>query len=68
VGCPPTRTARPIRGIAAQWHPLEKWSAPPIGYNPSLLRPSTGDPCGRNTPDANVLRLVEVPTTYGRYD
>jgi uroporphyrinogen decarboxylase len=28
---------------------------------------STGDQCGRDTPDANLFALVEVAKTYGRY-
>lgn len=28
---------------------------------------STGDQCGRDTPDENILKLVEVAQTYGRY-
>jgi uroporphyrinogen decarboxylase len=28
---------------------------------------STGDQCGRDTPDANIHRMVEVARTYGRY-
>lgn len=28
---------------------------------------STGDQCGRDTPDENIFKLVEVATTYGRY-
>jgi len=28
---------------------------------------STGDQCGRDTPDANVFRLVETARKYGRY-
>jgi len=28
---------------------------------------STGDQCGRDTPDANIRKLVEVCQTYGRY-
>lgn len=28
---------------------------------------STGDQCGRDTPDANIFKLVEVACTYGRY-
>lgn len=28
---------------------------------------STGDQCGRDTPDANLFKLVEVAKTYGRY-
>jgi uroporphyrinogen decarboxylase len=28
---------------------------------------STGDQCGRDTPDANLFKLVEVARTYGRY-
>ena len=29
---------------------------------------STGDQCGRDTPDANILKAIEVVKTYGRYD
>lgn len=29
---------------------------------------STGDQCGRDTPDENLFALVEVCETYGRYD
>lgn len=28
---------------------------------------STGDQCGRDTPDENIFKLVEVAKTYGRY-
>jgi uroporphyrinogen decarboxylase len=28
---------------------------------------STGDQCGRDTPDANIFKLVEVAQTYGSY-
>jgi len=28
---------------------------------------STGDQCGRDTPDENIFRLVEVAKRYGRY-
>jgi uroporphyrinogen decarboxylase len=28
---------------------------------------STGDQCGRDTPDANIFKLAEVAQTYGRY-
>ena len=28
---------------------------------------STGDQCGRDTPDANLYKLVEVARTYGQY-
>lgn len=28
---------------------------------------STGDQCGRDTPDANIFKLIEVARTYGRY-
>ncbi len=28
---------------------------------------STGDQCGRDTPDANIFKLVEVAQTYGWY-
>jgi uroporphyrinogen decarboxylase len=29
---------------------------------------STGDQCGRDTPDENIFELVKVARTYGRYD
>ena len=29
---------------------------------------STGDQCGRDTPEENIFKLVEVAKTYGRYD
>ena len=29
---------------------------------------STGDQCGRDTPDANLFALVETARRYGRYD
>jgi uroporphyrinogen decarboxylase len=35
VGDPPTVTVKPIGDIV--WPLLEKWFAPPVGYNPSLL-------------------------------
>lgn len=28
---------------------------------------STGDQCGRDTPDDNIFKLIEVARTYGRY-
>jgi len=28
---------------------------------------STGDPCGRDTPDENLLAMVHTARTYGRY-
>ena len=28
---------------------------------------STGDQCGRDTPDANIRAMVETARTYGRY-
>jgi uroporphyrinogen decarboxylase len=28
---------------------------------------STGDQCGRDTPHANLFKMVEVAKTYGRY-
>jgi len=33
----PTRTGRPVVDIEAQWPLLEKFFAPPVGYNPALL-------------------------------
>lgn len=34
----PTRTGRPCSDIEADWPLLEKFFAPPVGYNPSLLK------------------------------
>ena len=28
---------------------------------------STGDQCGRDTPHANLFKMVEVAKTYGKY-
>jgi len=28
---------------------------------------SSGDQCARDTPDANLFKLVEVAQTYGKY-
>lgn len=36
------------------------------GYNGGFIL-STGDQCGRDTPDANIFKLVEVAKTYGKY-
>ncbi len=38
VADPPWRTHKPIHDIEAQWDLLEKFFAPPVGYNPDLLR------------------------------
>lgn len=37
-GDPPTVTEKPIEDLEARWDLVEKWMAPPLGYNPSLLR------------------------------
>lgn len=37
-GDPPTVTDKPIEDLEERWDLLEKWMAPPVGYNPSLLR------------------------------
>lgn len=37
VADPPIPTGPPISDIEAMWPLLEKWYAPPVGYNPSLL-------------------------------
>ena len=29
---------------------------------------STGDQCGRDTPDENIFKMVEVCKEYGRYE
>jgi uroporphyrinogen decarboxylase len=34
---PPTVTEKPIEDLEARWDLVEKWLAPPVGYNPSLL-------------------------------
>jgi hypothetical protein len=37
VADPPTTTGKPFYDIEEQWPLIEKWCAPPVGYNPSLL-------------------------------
>jgi uroporphyrinogen decarboxylase len=37
IGDSPTRTRRPMKDIEQDWTLIEKWFAPPTGYNPSLL-------------------------------
>jgi uroporphyrinogen decarboxylase len=34
----PTPTEKPLRDIEADWELIEKWFAPPIGYNPVMFR------------------------------
>jgi len=38
VADPPTVTRRPVLDIEESWPLLERWFAPPVGCNPSLLR------------------------------
>ncbi len=38
VADPPTWTYKPVQNIAKDWKVIEKLLAPPVGYNPSLLR------------------------------
>ena len=37
-----------------------------VGYDGGFIL-STGDQCGRDTPDANLFKIVEVAKTYGVY-
>lgn len=37
-----------------------------VGYDGGFIL-STGDQCGRDTPDANIFKMVEVAKTYGKY-
>jgi len=37
-----------------------------VGYDGGFIL-STGDQCGRDTPDANLFKMVEVAKTYGKY-
>jgi len=37
-----------------------------VGYDGGFIL-STGDQCGRDTPDANLFKMAEVAKTYGRY-
>jgi uroporphyrinogen decarboxylase len=41
---------------------------PSSGQTPGRFILSTGDQCGRDTPDANLHAMVEIARTYGRYD
>lgn len=36
------------------------------GYNGGFIL-STGDQCGRDTPEANIFKMVETAKTYGKY-
>lgn len=38
IADPPTATEKPIKVIERDWDLIERWFAPPVGYNPSLLR------------------------------
>ncbi|MCG3179644.1 MAG: hypothetical protein BIFFINMI_01985 [Phycisphaerae bacterium] len=40
---------------------------PGSGQAPARFILSTGDQCGRDTPDGNLRALVETARTYGRY-
>ncbi|MCF7886652.1 MAG: hypothetical protein K9M80_09170 [Candidatus Marinimicrobia bacterium] len=37
-----------------------------VGYDGGFVL-STGDQCGRDTPDENLFKMVEVAKTYGKY-
>lgn len=37
-----------------------------VGYDGGFIL-STGDQCGRDTPEANLFKMVEVAKTYGKY-
>ena len=37
IADPPTITEKPIKALETEWELIERWFAPPVGYNPSLL-------------------------------
>ncbi len=43
-----------------------KWAIDAAGTGGGFIL-STGDQCGRDTPDENLFAMVEVAKTYGKY-
>jgi len=55
-----------LRGSTADVERTAKKAIDDAGKNGGFIL-STGDQCGRDTPEENIFKLVEVAQTYGRY-
>ncbi len=55
-----------LRGTVEQVKAAARQAIDDAGQGGGFLL-STGDQCGRDTPDANLLAMVEVCKTYGKY-
>ena len=56
-----------LRGTPAEVERAAKKAIDDAGAGGGFIL-STGDQCGRDTPDENIFKLVDVARTYGRYD
>ncbi|MFH1568554.1 MAG: uroporphyrinogen decarboxylase family protein, partial [Gemmatimonadota bacterium] len=56
-----------LRGTAAQVAAASRAAIDAAGAGGRYIL-STGDQCGRDTPDENLRAMVETARTYGRYD
>jgi uroporphyrinogen decarboxylase len=55
-----------LKGSVATVEQAAKKAIDDAGANGGFIL-STGDQCGRDTPDENVYKLIEVARTYGKY-
>lgn len=59
-------TALMLRGSADEVKAASRQAIDDAGAGGGFIL-STGDQCGRDTPDENILAMVETARTYGRY-
>jgi uroporphyrinogen decarboxylase len=55
-----------LRGTVEEVEAAARKAIDDAGVNGGFLL-STGDQCGRDTPEENIFKLVEVAKTYGKY-
>ena len=55
-----------LRGTVEQVRAASRQAIDDAGAGGGFIL-STGDQCGRDTPDANIRAMVEVARTYGKY-
>ena len=55
-----------LRGTAAEVAAASRKAIDDAGAGGGFIL-STGDQCGRDTPDENIRAMVETARTYGRY-
>jgi len=55
-----------LRGTPEEVEQAAKWCIDVAGKGGGFVL-SSGDQCGRDTPEANIRTLVEVASTYGQY-